>query len=112
MLHDPPDLHARLHAAEARLAEIEKAAAFPRNTMIVEGENDEKRFKGRWVAVPDEDFDALRAALGRKPIERAAEAGCGNPDCVMKGPHGHVSGVGSPDEPSNRRALAEGEPKE
>ena len=46
-------------AAEARLRALVEAARLKRCSVI----SDEKGFAGQWVAVPDEDFSALRAAL-------------------------------------------------
>ena len=51
-----------MDATDARLALLEKvadAAKFKRNTIIHNG----PKFVGRWVAVPEVDFDKLQAAL-------------------------------------------------
>jgi len=41
--------------------ELVEAARLKRNTLI----DDDRGFKGRWVAVPEEDFDRLHAALAK-----------------------------------------------
>jgi len=49
----------------AGMAPLIEAAKLDRNTIIVGGDKpgQSTRFTGRWVAVPEEDFEALRAAL-------------------------------------------------
>ena len=43
--------------------ELVEVCQFPRNTTIAEDNKSEKTFAGPWVAVPKEDFDALRDLL-------------------------------------------------
>ena len=52
-------LPAQVLAERRALEAVATAARLPRNTFI----HDDCRFAGRWQAVPQEDFDALRAAL-------------------------------------------------
>lgn len=53
------ELVARQRAEIARLRKIEAAARLPRNTKIVNLPG----YEGVWVAIPEADFDALRAVL-------------------------------------------------
>ena len=50
--HSPADL--------AHAVEVIEAATLPRNALI---DGAVGRFIGRWIAIPEQDFDALRAAL-------------------------------------------------
>ncbi|MFA5808710.1 MAG: hypothetical protein WC935_00050 [Thermoleophilia bacterium] len=50
---------AAVSALEARIEALEEVAQLRRSVIIY----DDPKFIGRWVAVPEEDFDALRAAL-------------------------------------------------
>ena len=55
-----------LIAAARRAEALEKAGKFPRNVII----QDECGFIGRWVAVPEDDFDVLRSTLTEEGAPR------------------------------------------
>jgi len=56
---------------------LAKAAQLRRNTTI----RNDKHFAGQWVAIPKEDFDALRTA--REALEGAAQAMLDTPVTVV-----------------------------
>ena len=62
----------------ARLvAAVEEAAALRRSTILRGSDPIPKRFEGDWVAVPLEDFSALRGALNALHAFDAAHKGEG-----------------------------------
>ena len=55
-------------SAPAPAEGLRETARLPRNVILSNFATDDgRRFSGHWVAVPKEDFDALRAALEAKP---------------------------------------------
>jgi hypothetical protein len=72
-----PHAVAMIAGQQARIAELEaereafvalaKTAQLKRNTLI----RDTADFKGEWVAIPEEDFDALRNALAHPAVQEA-----------------------------------------
>ena len=50
-------------ALEAKLARLVAAAELKRNAIVINAEDFIQHLHGRWVAVPEEDFDKLRAAV-------------------------------------------------
>ena len=50
-------------ALEAKLAALVEAAGLKRNAIVINAEDFMQHLDGRWVAVPEEDFDQLRAAV-------------------------------------------------
>ena len=53
----------RAESCEAKLAALVEAAELKRNAIVINAEDFMQHLDGRWVAVPEEDFDQLRAAV-------------------------------------------------
>jgi hypothetical protein len=58
-------LEAKLTAASERSRVLVEAADFKRNAIITDAEDFKQHLHGKWVAVPEEDFNKLRAALAQ-----------------------------------------------
>ena len=55
------DLNHKVADLEKKLTALRTAAMLRRNAVI----RDDEGFEGNWLAIPEEDFDALRAAIER-----------------------------------------------